>query len=101
MEPQTDVGVVIDTNTLASGTVAPLGGTIATIVEALRARVFDLVLSGHILDELTRTPAKSYFTRRVSPAGLNTYLLKVMASPPIPRTTWCWLPRSPVLRSTW
>ncbi|MSQ28236.1 MAG: PIN domain-containing protein [Dehalococcoidia bacterium] len=93
--------VVIDTNVLASGAVAPLGGAIATIVEALRSRVFDLVLSDHILDELTRTLAKSYFTRRVSPAGLNTYVRRSMASPPILRTTSCWLPRFPPAPSTW
>lgn len=41
----------LDTNTLASGTVAPPGGTIARIIEALASGAFDLVVSQHLLDE--------------------------------------------------
>jgi putative PIN family toxin of toxin-antitoxin system len=71
------VRVVVDTNTLASGAVAPPGGTLASLVAALRDRAFELVLSEHILDELARTLAKQYFTRRISLADSQTYQVAV------------------------
>jgi putative PIN family toxin of toxin-antitoxin system len=71
------VRVVVDTNVLASAAIAQPGGALASFIQALRAGAFELVLSEHILDELARTLAKPYFTRRISPADSRTYQVAV------------------------
>ncbi len=69
--------VVLDTSTLASGAVARPGSTLATIVDAMRARAFTVVLSQHILDELAGALADQYFTRRLSAADARAYQVMV------------------------
>ena len=69
----------IDTNILASGAVAREGGTIATIVAAIRSEYFELALSDHILDELARTLVKPYFTYRLSVAELLAYQTMILS----------------------
>ena len=63
-----------DANLLASGLVAPGGGTIASIVEAWRQDRFKVALSEHIYDELVRTLAQPYFTGRVPADAIARYL---------------------------
>ncbi len=72
--------VVIDTNTLASGAIAPAGGTLATLITSLRAGAFELFLSKFILEELARTLTKPYFRQRVSPADVRTYFVMIAAA---------------------
>jgi putative PIN family toxin of toxin-antitoxin system len=74
------VRVVIDTNTLASGAIAPAGGALATLITSLRAGSFELFLSKFILEELARTLTKPYFRQRVSPADVRTYFLMIAAA---------------------
>jgi putative PIN family toxin of toxin-antitoxin system len=74
------VRVVIDTNTLASGAIAPAGGTLATLITSLRAGAFELFLSKFILEELARTLTKPYFRQRVSPADVRTYFVMIAAA---------------------
>jgi putative PIN family toxin of toxin-antitoxin system len=64
----------LDTNFLASGLIAVVGGTIASIVELWRAGRFDVRLSQHIHDELTRTLSQPYFTDRVPADAITRYL---------------------------
>lgn len=66
--------VVLDTTTLASGAVAPAGGTLATIIDAWQDGRLTVVVSPPILEELTRTLANSYFTRRLGPELVQSYL---------------------------
>lgn len=59
------ISAVLDTNTLASGTVTantPPG----QILDAWRAGQFELITSEHIINELERTLQKSYFRKRIS-----------------------------------
>ena len=56
--------VVLDTNILARGSISH-GTAVSAIIDAWRANRFTLVVSAHILDELTRTLAKPYFARRL------------------------------------
>jgi putative PIN family toxin of toxin-antitoxin system len=72
--------VLIDTNTLASGAIAPAGGALATLITSLRAGSFELFLSKFILEELARTLTKPYFRQRVSPADVRTYFLMIAAA---------------------
>ncbi len=57
--------VVLDTNTLAAGAVAPAGGTLATIIDLWQAGRLTVIISTYILQELERTLAKPYFTGRL------------------------------------
>lgn len=76
--------VVLDTNILARGSIS-IGTAVAAIIAAWRAGLFTLVISTHILDELTRTLAKPYFAERISPATLAAYqsLLSLATLTPI------------------
>lgn len=56
--------VVLDTNILARGSISQ-NTAVSEIIDALRAERFILVVSAHILDELTRTLDKPYFARRL------------------------------------
>lgn len=58
--------VTLDTNTLASGAIASPGGTIARIIEAARAGIFDLFVSQHLFDELVSTLATPFFMRKLT-----------------------------------
>jgi predicted nucleic acid-binding protein len=71
-----DVGVIatLDANMLASGLVAAEGGTIAAIIAAWHAGLFDVALSQHIYDELVLALAQPYFTTRVSSDTIARYL---------------------------
>lgn len=71
--------VVLNANTLASGAIAPPGGTLATIVDSWLAGAFDVALSTHILGELERTLAKPYFTTRLDRRTIAAYLALVRA----------------------
>lgn len=66
--------VVLDTNILARGSISH-GTAVSAIIDAWRAQRFTLVVSPHILDELTRTLAKPYFARRLSLDGRAAYQL--------------------------
>lgn len=84
--------VVLDTTTLASGAIAPAGGTLATIIDAWQDGRLTVVVSPAILEVLTRTLANSYFTRRLGPELVQSYLelarqtaILVRPTGPIPR----------------
>lgn len=66
--------VVLDANTLASMAVARLGGTLGTILALWRQARFEVVLSRHVLDELTRALDDPYFSRRLSASDVSRYL---------------------------
>ena len=74
------IQVVLDTNILASGAVAPAGGTLATIVDSWQAGLFGVVLSAPILGELERTLGDPYFARRLSAQDVATYLTMVRST---------------------
>ena len=60
--------VVIDTNVLASGFVrSNLAAAPVQVLDAWRARAFSLVISAHILTELTHTLNEPYFRQRMTP----------------------------------
>lgn len=69
----------LDTNTLASETIAGPASTIAQIHEAFNAGAFDLVISQHILDELVNTLGNPYFSRRVSTTDSLAFLALLSA----------------------
>ena len=69
--------VVLDTNVLASGAIARPGSTLALIVDLMRSGTYQVAISQPILDELARTLATSYFSRRITPADSALYLLTV------------------------
>lgn len=63
------IAAVLDTNVLASGFVRHnLESPPVQLVDAWRARLFTLVVSDHILDELTRTLQEPYFSLRLTSA---------------------------------
>lgn len=67
------ISAVLDTNTLASGTVTastPPG----QILNAWHAGQFELVTSEYILDELVRTFQKPYFQKHVGTAEINAFI---------------------------
>jgi putative PIN family toxin of toxin-antitoxin system len=66
--------VVLDANTLASGAVAPSGGTLATIIDLWQQGVFGVTLSNHILRELERTFSDPYFVNRLPAEEIASYL---------------------------
>lgn len=59
------ITVVLDSNVLASGFVRPHGAP-GALLGAWRAEAFDLVVSDHILSEVTRTLDKPYFAQRLT-----------------------------------
>lgn len=67
------ISAVLDTNVLASGTV-----TAATppgqILDAWRAGQFVLVISEHIIEELSRTFQKPYFQKRLSSKAVANFI---------------------------
>lgn len=84
--------MVLDTTTLASGAIAPAGGTLAAIIDAWQDGRLTVVVSPAILEELTRTLANSYFMRRLGPELVQSYLelvrqtaILVPRTAPIPR----------------
>jgi uncharacterized protein len=72
--------VVLDANTLASGAVAPSGGTLATIIDLWQHGVFRVTLSTHILRELERTFSDPYFLDRLSAEDIASYLAMVQST---------------------
>jgi predicted nucleic acid-binding protein len=58
------IRAVLDTNTLASASIAK-SGPIAALLDAWRARRVGVVISQHIIAELERTLRKPYFAARV------------------------------------
>lgn len=74
------ITVVLDTNVLASGSLAR-SGTIARVLDAALAGHFQLVLSQPILTELERTLHKEYFATRLDADSIKRYieLLKAVA----------------------
>lgn len=65
--------VVVDTNTLASGSLGKSGSPVTGVVDAWRAGTFVLVVSPDILDELSRTLAKPYFTEHLTPDDIAAF----------------------------
>lgn len=57
--------VVLDSNVLARASISH-GTAVSAIIDAWRDERFSLVVSTHLLDELTRTLAKPYFAGRIS-----------------------------------
>src|ERR671914_974030 len=72
--------VVLDANTLASGAVAPSGGTLATIIDLWQHGVFTVTLSPHILRELERTFSDPYFLNRLPAEEIALYLAMVQST---------------------
>jgi len=72
--------VVLDTNILASGAVAPPGGTLAKIIDSWQNNHFEVVASQAILTELERTLANPYFAGRLSAQDSQGYLNIVRSS---------------------
>jgi putative PIN family toxin of toxin-antitoxin system len=72
--------VVLDANTLASGAVAPSGGTLATIIDLWQHGVFSVALSAHILRELERAFSDPYFLNRLSVEEIASYLTMVQST---------------------
>ena len=59
------IRVVLDTNVLASGVTHSKGHS-GRLVMAWRRRVFHLVVSDHILEELAETLEDRYFKKRLT-----------------------------------
>jgi putative PIN family toxin of toxin-antitoxin system len=74
------IQVVLDANTLASGAVAPSGGTLATIIDLWQRGLFSVVISIPILRELGRTFSDPYFLNRLSAEDIASYLAMVQAT---------------------
>ena len=72
--------VALDANTLASGAVAPSGGTLATIIDLWQHGVFTVTLSPHILRELERTFSDPYFLNRLPAEEIALYLAMVQST---------------------
>lgn len=67
------VSAVLDTNVLASGTVS-VANAPGQILDAWHARKFELVISAHIIDELTRTFKKPYFKNQLTKQAVNNFI---------------------------
>lgn len=61
------IRVVFDANTLVSA-IPAASGTLATLVDLWRADAFQVVVSPHIVEEVTRSWAKPYWRQHLSPA---------------------------------
>ena len=67
------ISAVLDTNVLASGTVTAANAP-GQILDAWRARKFDLVTSEHIINELSRTFQKPYFKKHLSSQAVTNFI---------------------------
>jgi putative PIN family toxin of toxin-antitoxin system len=72
--------VVLDANILASGAVAPGGGTLATLIELWQRSVFSVAISLPILRVLENAFSDPYFLNRLSPEDIASYLTMVQAT---------------------
>jgi putative PIN family toxin of toxin-antitoxin system len=72
--------VVLDANILASMALARSGGVLATILEAWLHGQFIVVVSDHVLAELRRTLVNPYFSSRLPPHDVATYLAFVQTA---------------------
>lgn len=74
------ITAVIDTNILASGSLAH-SGNVADIMDAIYSGRFRLAISEHILTELMRTLENPYFAQRLSTQQVTTFisLLRALA----------------------
>ena len=70
---------VLDTNVLASGVagIARPESTPGELLRLWRAKAFTLVVSEPILAELVRNLTNSYFASRLSPADINSALVRL------------------------
>jgi len=59
------IAVVLDANTLASGAIAG-SGTLAAIIDAWEANLFEVFVSDVLLEEVSRTLRKPYFRQRLT-----------------------------------
>ena len=75
------ISAVFDANLLASGAIAPAGGTLASIMDAWQDRRVIVVLSVPILDELERTLHNYLVTGDKQLQKLGSYLHVTLASP--------------------
>jgi putative PIN family toxin of toxin-antitoxin system len=64
-----------DTNTLVSGTIS--SGSIAIIINAWLQNEIEIVISQPLIDELTRTLTKPYFTSRLTQEQIQKYITLV------------------------
>lgn len=89
------IRAVLDTNVLVSGIlgVEHSSKPPAELFRRLQAREFELVGSGHILEELIRTLGNAYFSQRISPAEaaqavstIRQYAISVELDDPIEAT---------------
>ncbi len=67
------ISAVLDTNVLASGTLVAFTPP-GQILNAWRANEFELVLSEHIIGELTRTLQKPYFQNHVTSQKIVSFI---------------------------
>jgi len=80
--------VVLDANILASMAVARDRGVLAAILGAWRQGQFLVAISDHLISELRRTLANSYFSTRLTSQDAQMYLAFVRsASDVVPITT--------------
>jgi putative PIN family toxin of toxin-antitoxin system len=64
------IAAILDTNVLATGLVSRETSP-SLLMNAWRAGLFHLIISEHILTELTRTLAKDYFSQRLARRNLT------------------------------
>lgn len=67
------ISAVLDTNVLASGAVSTYNPP-GQILNAWRLGKFELITSGHIIDELCRTFQKPYFQNHVSSNDIAAFI---------------------------
>ncbi len=67
------ISAVLDTNVLASGTVSAANAP-GQILNAWRARKFELVTSQHIINELLQTFQKPYFKNRLTNQAITNFI---------------------------
>jgi len=72
------IRATLDVNVLASGFPTP-AGTTAEIIDRWIALAFELVISEHILEGLSRTWRKPYYLRRFSPDQVTQTLALLRA----------------------
>lgn len=64
------IRVVFDANVLVAGTPAT-SGTLAALIDQWRAREFQVVISEHIIDGVSRGWAKPYWLNHISPSQVD------------------------------
>lgn len=68
------IRVVLDTNVLASGTLASTG-TVAQVIDLWRRNAFAVIVSAEILEEFAETLRKPYFAARLTAEHIDHFRL--------------------------